>query len=370
MATSFLATGADFVSQAQSNFNTTGPGQDGVLSLNGGQKPFPDDFVIEFFVRGEDANGELVNGAAYTGFKVYASADDFNNGVVLHDYVPQNPNQTGTIQADGSGSGDCYSAFNNIFVSSTGPNLGGGRIFVAPGTGAANQIGTFQTRRFEDLDFNNDGDTTDPGEAGNGLFNVNKDTAICMAPGTLLEGANGAQPVEALRVGDRLVTRDNGLQAIRWIGYKDVERWELARDATLLPVRIAPGALGNDAPHQPLLLSPNHRLLLTGQEAQLYFGEPEVFAPVKHLVGLAGVTRQPALRVRYYHLLFDRHEVIRTNGAWSESFLPGEYALSSTGEATRGELLRLFPELAADELTALYPLARGSLRAHEAALLK
>ena len=105
MSVTFTATGADVVSSAGTSFNTNGPNQDGDLRITSGQKPFPDEYVIEFTATGEDANGELGGGSGITGIKVYASADDFANGIVLFEYPPQNPGQTATIQGAGSGSG-------------------------------------------------------------------------------------------------------------------------------------------------------------------------------------------------------------------------------------------------------------------------
>ncbi|NNJ68922.1 MAG: type I secretion protein, partial [Boseongicola sp.] len=40
----------------------------------------------------------------------------------------------------------------------------------------------------------------------------------CFTPGTLIATDRGPIAVEALRTGDRLVTRDNGLRRVHWIG--------------------------------------------------------------------------------------------------------------------------------------------------------
>jgi len=76
---------------------------------------------------------------------------------------------------------------------------------------------TFQTgeeteiQRVRSTDLNGDGDTNDPGETGDGNFNV---TPVCFTPGTLILTEHGEVPVEALAPGDRLVTADRGLQPI------------------------------------------------------------------------------------------------------------------------------------------------------------
>ncbi|MEL6608420.1 MAG: Hint domain-containing protein [Pseudomonadota bacterium] len=370
MPTSFLATGADVVSNAQTSFNTNRPPSDGDLTLNGGSQPFADDAIIEFFATGEDANGELGGGSAFTGFKVYASQADYDAGIVQFDYQPQNPGQTGTVQGDGSGVGDCYISFNNVFVSSDAgaPSLSG-RIFVAPGTDAANQIGSFATARFMDVDFNNDGDFDDPNEAGNGKFSPQKSVPICFGADTLIATERGQVRMADLAVGDRVFTRDNGLQVIRWIGGRALSPLELLQNSHLRPVVIRKGALGRDLPERDLTVSPNHRMLWVSAQAQLYFNETEVLTSAKSLLPCAGVARGGTETVRYMHMLFDRHEVVLANGVWSESFLPSDYSVSGMDAATRAEVLELFPELATNPEATPFGAARRDLRPREMAVL-
>lgn len=49
--------------------------------------------------------------------------------------------------------------------------------------------------------------------------------------------------------------------------------------------------------------------------------------------------------VHYVHILFDRHEVVNSNGAPTESLYAGTQALRSVGPAAREEIFALFPEL-------------------------
>ncbi|MEM9436045.1 MAG: Hint domain-containing protein [Pseudomonadota bacterium] len=369
MATTFVATGADFVSNAAINFNTTGPGQDGELRLSGGTKPFPDAYVIEFFAQGADSNGELGGGSGFTGIRVYASSDDFNNGTVLFDYQPRNPNEVGNVQGDGSGVGDCYISFISVFSTPPGAPALGGRLFVAPGTNAANQIGTFETRRFEDIDFNGDGDFDDPNEAGNGRFAPEKGV-ICFTAGTWIFGNRGLRLIDSLRPGDRVITRDNGMQPISWVGQTKLSAHALRRRPFLAPVKIAAGSLGNDLPERDVLVSPNHRMLVVSAHAAIHFGEGEVLVAAKHLVGLPGVTRQVPLEgVAYTHVLFERHQILMAEGLWSESFQPGAPAVRSLDAEMRCELMSIFPELKAHGVVRAFPAARRILKAYEAQLL-
>lgn len=174
----------------------------------------------------------------------------------------------------------------------------------------------------------------------------------CFTAGTLIETPRGARPVEALRAGDLVVTRDHGAQPLLWVGCSRVRA-----TGALAPVRIGAGVLGNAA---ALLVSPQHRILIDDWRAELFFGLPEVLVAAKHLVDGCGVVRVPGGMVDYFHLLFARHEVVYSNGIASESYFPG-HALALGDAAARAELLALFPDLErlAGGLRCARPVMRG-----------
>ncbi|MCU0905438.1 MAG: Hint domain-containing protein, partial [Tabrizicola sp.] len=191
---------------------------------------------------------------------------------------------------------------------------------------------------------------------------------VCFTAGTRILTERGLVAVEELQPGEMVVTRDNGAQPLRWVGKRTLSRRELAARPELQPVRIAMGALGGDGPDRSMLVSPQHRVLIEGARAEMYFGEPEVLVPAKHLVGLADVSRAlPAEGVTYVHILFDRHEIVQSDGIWTESFQPAERTLSALDQAARDEVVALFPDLA-DNANG-YPAARMSLKAHEVKVL-
>ncbi|MHA6324073.1 Ig-like domain-containing protein [Roseivivax sp. CAU 1753] len=200
------------------------------------------------------------------------------------------------------------------------------------------------------------------------FFNI-EEIVPCFTPGTKVATPQGERLVEELREGDRIITRDNGLQEIRWVGRKDLTGFQLARKPHMKPVLIRAGSLGNNLPEHDMLVSPNHRMLVNNDKTALYFEEREVLAAAKHLTGLDGVDEVSALGVSYIHFMFDRHEVVLANGAWTESFQPGDYSLKGIGNAQRNEILELFPELAETEGLQGYTSARRSLKKHEARLL-
>lgn len=186
---------------------------------------------------------------------------------------------------------------------------------------------------------------------------VYTDFFVCFARGTLIGTVEGDRPVETLRPGDLIRTRDDGPQPLRWIGGRRVPgRGDLA------PVVIGKGVLGN---RRRLLVSPQHRLLIDGPRAELLFGEGEVLVAAKHLIDGRRIRSEPCDRVEYWHLLFDRHQIILAEGIAAESFHPADQSISALDHAAREEVLRIFPELRS-ATTAYGPLARPAIGATEA----
>ena len=185
---------------------------------------------------------------------------------------------------------------------------------------------------------------------------------ICFTPGTRIATPTGARKVEALKIGDFVVTRDHGLQPIRWIGKRTVPALD-----RFAPVRIRPGVLsGLDT---DLLVSPQHRMLFQGYRAELLFGESEVLVAAAHLIDGKLVTQEAGGDVTYIHIMFDDHEIIYAEGAATESFHPGSVGLSAVTAGARDELFGLFPELrSAPE--SYGKTARRALKKHEARLIR
>ncbi len=168
----------------------------------------------------------------------------------------------------------------------------------------------------------------------------------CFGMGTLIDTTAGPRPVETLRPGDLVLTRDHGPQPLRWQGGSHVT-WEgLEAWPNLRPILIRAGALGAGSPGRDLVVSPQHRVLVRSRIAHRLFENGEILVAAKHLIGLPGIeVTVPAGGVTYHHLLFDRHEIVMSDGAWSESLFTGPEALKSVSDAARREIFTLFPEL-------------------------
>lgn len=227
--------------------------------------------------------------------------------------------------------------------------------------------------------------TYDPGNLENGtitFFAANGTTVIatltftdienlvvvCFTAGTQILTDCGLVAVEDLSTGDLVLTRDNGMQPLRWVGQRRLSYLQLLARPHLQPVRIPVGALFGLGPDRTMLLSPQHRVLIESAWAEIYFGEPEVFVPAKHLIGIGEVAcALPAEGVTYVHILFDRHEIVMSDGIWTESFQPAEQTLSSLDRLAKDEVLELFPELA--DGRKAFQAARRTLKVYEAKVL-
>ncbi len=259
---------------------------------------------------------------------------------------------------------------DDLFVLGNLNEIGSSTITLTGGEGGETNGDTLQLNAEvtqDDITFTNTDDT-----AGglSGAFTMTDGTVvnfseieniICFTPGTRILTEHGERPIETLRAGDRLLTRDRGLRPIRWIGHSTV-----AGQGKFAPIALNSNVL--DGARRPLLVSPQHRMLFTGYKAELLFGDPEVLIAAKHLVDGWDVRVVPRKRVTYFHLMLDRHEVIFAEGAATESFHANDLGVAAISENAREDMFRAFPHLRAD-LSAYGDTVRQCLKAHEARLL-
>ena len=157
------------------------------------------------------------------------------------------------------------------------------------------------------------------------------------------------------------MTRDNGLQPLRWIGLNHIDAARLAAEPDLAPIRIAAGALGAGMPQRDLIVSPLHRVLVRSDIAEQLTGHREVLVAARALVGCAGIEiMAEATTADYVHILFDRHEIVLSEGAETESFFIGPANAQTMPQVQ--EIRRLFPELFDAEGLPLMDHARFPLR--------
>lgn len=187
------------------------------------------------------------------------------------------------------------------------------------------------------------------------------DFITCFVRGTRIKTARGTEAVEDLKRGQMVWTKGSGLQPVRWIGHTTT-----VGEGASSPVVFEAGVLGNS---QDLAVSQQHRIWVESAAAELHFGQRAVLVAAKHLIGLPGVRLRTQPQVHYTHFMFDRHQIVRSNGALTESFFLADMALSGLDAGPRAELCALFPDLKAG-LADFGETVAPTLTAREARTLK
>jgi hypothetical protein len=173
--------------------------------------------------------------------------------------------------------------------------------------------------------------------ANQNSFTADNTGVVCFTSGTLILTPSGEVPIDFLRPGDLVVTKDNGPRPLLWSSMRRLGPVELGRMPHLKPIEIKPGAFGN---HSALVVSPQHGVLVN-------YDNNETLVRAKHLAEMRGGVRikKGCRAVTYCHLLFEKHEVIFSNGLPSESFFPGPEAIKTLDSGAYNELITLFPLL-------------------------
>ena len=102
-------------------------------------------------------------------------------------------------------------------------------------------------------------------------------------------------------------------------------------------------------PHRDLLVSRQHRMLVSSYISKRIFGVRDVLIPSIKLVVLPGIfIEQDLTEVDYIHMLFDRHKIIDAERAPNESLYTGPETMKSIFPSARRGILTIFPNLATD----------------------
>ncbi|SFE66521.1 Hint domain-containing protein [Sulfitobacter brevis] len=137
---------------------------------------------------------------------------------------------------------------------------------------------------------------------------------VSFTRGTHITLATGEQRlIENLNVGDKILTRDDGVQQVRWIGQSTVRAV-----GEFAPICIRAGTLNNE---HDLIVSPDHRLFVYQRTDEVGAGRAELLIKARHLVNGETVLVQDGGFVDYFQLLFDSHQIIYAEGIAAESML-------------------------------------------------
>lgn len=162
---------------------------------------------------------------------------------------------------------------------------------------------------------------------------------VSFARGTMITLATGQQkPVEQLKRGDKVLTRDHGPQALRLLG-----RASVRAHGAFAPVVILAGTLGNSG---DLIVSQHHRMFIYQRKRIPGLPTSELLVQAKHLVDDENVFIREGGAVDYFSLVFDHHEIIYAEGIPAESLMVNDATVSRLPPEIASELAASFPGLA------------------------
>lgn len=138
---------------------------------------------------------------------------------------------------------------------------------------------------------------------------IETDQAPCFCRGTLIRTSSGDVPVEALAIGDRVVTLSGAAKPIIWIGMGRVLVTPGRRSAAT-PIIVRRGALADDMPNRDLRITKGHSLYLDG-----------VLTPAEFLINHRSILWDDRAQVvEFYHIELRAHDVLLAEGAPAETY--------------------------------------------------
>ncbi|KRS12342.1 hypothetical protein XM53_11935 [Roseovarius atlanticus] len=125
------------------------------------------------------------------------------------------------------------------------------------------------------------------------------------AAGAIIMTLDGEKPVEDLRSGDRVITRDTGMAILRGISSASLRT---------RAIRVQAGSLGHTRPVRDVLLPAGQYLLIRDWRAEAMFGAKRAMAWVSQLVDGEFITDEGEAEMTLYTLEFDTPHVIYVDG--------------------------------------------------------
>ena len=126
--------------------------------------------------------------------------------------------------------------------------------------------------------------------------------------GTRVATAMGWRDVDALAVGDLVLTFDRGMQPIRAITRGALWQSDDACPESLWPLKVPVGAIGNN---EPMILLPEQPIMVESDAAEELFGDPFSLINAADLDGFRGIERAiPMVELDVVQLHFDNDEVV------------------------------------------------------------
>ncbi|MEP3298934.1 MAG: Hint domain-containing protein [Pseudoruegeria sp.] len=129
--------------------------------------------------------------------------------------------------------------------------------------------------------------------------------------GTKVASTLGWRPIEAIDVGDDVLTFDGGMQTVLHVVRETLWKGTAVCPKHLWPLRVPLGALGNQ---DPMYLLPDQNVLIESDTAEEVLGDPFALMPAQSLEGVSGIRRvRPHQVLEVITLHFERDEIVFAN---------------------------------------------------------
>lgn len=123
--------------------------------------------------------------------------------------------------------------------------------------------------------------------------------------GTTIMTLDGEMPVEHLKPGTRVITRDSGMAVLR-----DVK----VTTTKVAPIRIKAGSLGHTRPDRDMMVAPQAIIHIRDWRAEALFGTATAMVEASRLVDGEYLAVQAVQGVTIYTLIFDRQHILYVDG--------------------------------------------------------
>lgn len=244
----------------------------------------------KLYVGGEVPDLDAYHVTSVTG--TYSITDE--NGIVRTDPITTPDNQHDIITASGT--------FTNLHFDISPSDT-------YDGTGHDGLLGINYYKHGLGLQFSETDSTYNGPEDYFVFLNV-----VCFAEGTPIRTPGGDRPVEALEVGDMVLTASGAFRPIRWLGQRTLDCARFPDREAVHPVRIMTGAFGPGLPKQDIMVSPGHAICVTCVD--------EVLIQASSLINGATIVQEAVDRVSYWHVELDSHDILLAANLPTESYLP------------------------------------------------
>lgn len=199
----------------------------------------------------------------------------------------------------------------------------------------------------------------DPADSGDGVGSAESYSGIvCFAAGALIDTPQGRRRVEELRHGDMVDTLDNGHQPIHWLFRRTICLGDEPNSAK--PVLVSASAFSMGIPDIDLVVSQQHRFLVQDTRCNK---KTELLVAAKSLTTLPGIRIMNGKKsVQYFHVALENHEILRANGALTESCYIGPMVLRGLSRSQLAEVDAAFPARDLADSCGFGPTARPVLK--------